>query len=222
MRCILLVITTLLLLGCKSRNTTYTYLAYTPSHYDHKETAVFPLMIFLHGSGERGNNIEKVKVHGPPKLIEAGKSFPCIVISPQCPSDTEWDPNKLNVLLDNILDQYRIDTTRIYLTGLSMGGHGTWSWSVNSPNRFAAIAPICGWGDPSKVNVIKDLPIWVFHGFEDEVIDISKSQEMVDALAELDNKVQFTVYPEAKHDSWTETYNNPKFYEWMFSQKRRN
>ncbi len=194
------------------------YLLYLPESYQssHKK---WSLLLFLHGAGERGNDLQKVKLHGPPKLIEHGQQFPFIVVAPQCPEDQWWDIENLDKLLKDVTAEYRIDTTRQYLTGLSMGGYGTWALATEYPNRFAAIAPVCGGGDPSKVETIKHIPVWVFHGAKDEVVPIEKSQEMVAALTALGADVKFTVYPEAAHDSWTETYANPKLYEWFLKHK---
>lgn len=190
------------------------YLLYLPKDYaESKET--FPLVLFLHGAGERGNDLEKVKVHGLPKLVNQGKDFPFIVVSPQCPDLMLWNTDVLSSLLDEIETNYRVDKNRIYVTGLSMGGHGTWSLALAQPNRFAAIAPVCGWADTSKANTISRLPIWVFHGAKDNVVPVSASEQMVAKLKEYGSEVKFTVYPDANHDSWTETYNNEELYKWF-------
>jgi predicted peptidase len=194
------------------------FLLYLPEDYNSSEK--FPLMMFLHGSGERGSEIEKVKVHGPPKLIANGKNFPFIVVSPQCPDDQWWSLETLDALLNEIVDKYNVDEDRIYITGLSMGGFGTWDLSIKYPNRFAAIAPVCGGGNAHLVRGLKDLPVWVFHGAKDNVVPVSASQDMVDALEKTGGNVKFTIYPEAGHDSWTETYDNPELYEWFLKQKR--
>ena len=199
------------------------YLLYLPENYKaSKET--YPLMLFLHGAGERGKNLEALKVHGPPMLADKGKSFPFVLVSPQCPEGDWWTDSKqietLNALLDDIVSRYRIDKDRIYVTGLSMGGFGTWQLAIQYPDRFAAIAPVCGGGDPLLANRLGPLPIWVFHGAKDSVVPFKKSEEMVEALKKAGNNVKFTVYPETDHNSWTETYNNPKLYEWFLQQKR--
>lgn len=194
------------------------YLLYLPKGYSEEEK--YPLLVFLHGAGERGNDIELIKKHGPPKLIEAGKDFPFIIVSPQVPYEEWWSPDIVVWLTKEILKNYSVDTERVYLTGLSMGGYGTWDTATKYPNIYAAIAPICGGGDPTKAEKIKDMPIWVFHGAKDTVVPIERSEEMFEALKEFDN-ISFTVYPEAEHDSWTETYENPKLYEWLLSNKRK-
>jgi len=190
------------------------YLLYLPKNYDDSK-AEFPLVLFLHVAGERGIDIEKVKVHGLPRLINEGKDFPFIVVSPQCPNNMFWNSDLLAALLDEIEANYRVDKNRIYLTGLSMGGHGTWSLAIAQPNRFAAIAPICGWSNPTMACTLKHIPIWVFHGAKDMVVPLSASEQMVEKLKSCNAYVKFTIYPEANHDSWTETYNNDELYSWF-------
>jgi predicted peptidase len=196
------------------------YLLYLPANYD-KSKDKLPLIMFLHGAGERGNNVNVVKKHGPPKMIAQGKSFDFIVVSPQCPNDVWW-PEKLDVLitlLDEIESKYNVDTDRVYLTGLSMGGFGTWSLGIKYPDRFAAIAPICGGGERYGASRLKKVPVWAFHGAKDPTVPLVRSQEMVDAVKRAGGDAKLTIYPEALHDSWTETYNNPELYEWFLSHK---
>jgi len=193
------------------------YLLFLPESYNEDPKQKWPLIIFLHGMGERGNDLEKVKVHGIPKIVEQKKDFPFIAISPQCPGTSSWtaETDALNALIDDVASKYAVDENRLYLTGLSMGGFGTWALATAYPERFAAIAPICGGGDPKKACAMKDIPAWVFHGAKDQTVPIVRSEEMVKALKDCGGDVQFTIYPEAGHDSWTETYNNPKLYEWF-------
>ncbi len=131
--------------GCTSSPEKYEYLLYLPEGYAEQE-ASWPLLLFLHGAGERGDSLDLVNVHGPPKLIEQGQGFPFIVVSPQCPVEQRWSVKTLDKLLNDIAAQYRVDEDRIYVTGLSMGGFGTWNLAARFPHRFAAIAPICGGG----------------------------------------------------------------------------
>ncbi len=193
------------------------YLLYLPKDYN-ASNENFPLVLFLHGAGERGTDIEKVKTHGLPKLINQGKDFPFIVVSPQCPDNIFWNIDILIALLNDVVAKYRVDTNRIYVTGLSMGGHGTWELAMRQPNRFAAIAPVCGWADTSKACSIAHIPIWVFHGAKDVVVPIAASEQMVEKLKSCGANVKFTVYPEANHDAWTETYNNEELYKWFLEQ----
>jgi predicted peptidase len=197
----------------------FNYLLYLPEGYEQGEKS-WPLVLFLHGSGESGDDLNQVKVHGPPKLIEAGKSFPAIVVSPQS-ARRGWEPAALNAMLDELTEKYRVDQERIYVTGLSMGGFGTWTLAAASPERFAAIIPICGGGNPADAAKLKDLPIWVFHGAKDSAVSLRRSEDMVQALKDAGAKrVQFTVYPDADHDSWTQTYENTEVWDWLFKQKR--
>jgi len=194
------------------------YLLCLPKDCDHKES--WPLLLFLHGAGERGNDLNLVKKHGPPKLIEAGKEFPFIVVSPQCPKNRRWEPFELAALLDEITEKHKVDQDRIYVTGLSMGGFGTWSLAAYQPQRVAALVPICGGGEPIIARLLTPVPAWVFHGAKDTVVPLERSEKMVEAMRQAGGTVKFTVYPEAGHDSWTETYANPELYEWLLQQKR--
>ncbi len=195
------------------------YLLYLPQGYAERNDK-WPLILFLHGAGERGRDLDLVKTHGPPKLVEEGRDFPFIIVSPQCSQDQQWSTEYLDPLLKEIVRRYRVNEDRIYVTGLSMGGYGAWALALEYPNRFAAIAPICGGADPVWAGSIIHLPIWVFHGAKDKVVPIERSQAMVDALKKLAGNVKFTIYPEAGHDSWTEAYNNQQLYDWFLQQRR--
>jgi predicted peptidase len=194
------------------------YLLYLPKEY--AQQPAWPLLLFLHGAGERGENLDLVKAHGPPKLIATGKEFPFIVVSPQCRQDHWWQAFELAALLDDIEAIYKVDQDRIYVTGLSMGGYGTWSLAAYQPRRLAAILPICGGGNPHLASVFKSVPAWVFHGAKDTIVPLDRSRVMVDALEKAGGTVKFTIYPEANHDAWTETYANPEVYQWLLQQKQ--
>ncbi len=198
----------------------YNYLMYLPKDYQ-KTKDKYPLLIFLHGSGERGSNIELVKKNGVPKLIEDGKDFPFIVVSPQCPDGSWWNSQVINEMLNTIIAENRVDESRIYITGLSMGGYGTWEMITTFPQRFAAAAPICGGGNPTLARFSHGTPVWAFHGGKDEVVPMKQSLDMIEVLQSVGDDVKLTVYPEAGHDSWTEAYNNPKLYEWFLSHKKK-
>ncbi|MBD3266835.1 prolyl oligopeptidase family serine peptidase [bacterium] len=194
------------------------YQLFLPKGYDAHGNKKWPLIFFLHGAGERGKDLEQVKKHGPPKLVQNDPHFPFVVVSPQCPKGRWWNTTELITLLDEIVGKYRIDENRIYLTGLSMGGFGTWRLALEHPNRFAAIAPICGGGQLFRVKRnLKNIPIWVFHGAKDSVVPVSESRRLVAALKEQGADVRYTEYPDANHDSWTESYANPKLYQWFLS-----
>ena len=204
------------------------YLLFLPEGYKEDKKKQWPLMLFLHGAGERGKDLAKVAVHGPPKLVKEKTDFPFILVSPQCPTGESWSEDALLGLLDEVIKKYRVDQRRVYLTGLSMGGYATWSLGLNFPDRFAAIAPICGGGNflpvllpsPGKQAALKRLPVWAFHGAKDMGVPLSESERMVNALKYIGNQnVKFTIYPEAEHDSWTETYQNQELYDWMLQHK---
>ena len=194
------------------------YLLFLPEGYE-PGGKQWPLILFLHGAGESGDDLNVVKKHGPPKIVEAKRDFPFIVVSPQS-ARRGWSPDALAALLDEIIVNYQVDRDRVYLTGLSMGGYGTWALAAAHPEKFAAIVPICGGGSPEDAAKLKDLPIWIFHGAKDNAVPLARSEEMVKAIEAAGGKVKFTVYPEAGHDSWTESYDNPALYDWLLAQKR--
>lgn len=202
------------------------YLLYLPQSYG-QGGAKWPLIIFLHGAGERGADLELVKVHGIPKIAEQQPDLPFVAVSPQCPVGSNWmdQLEALDALYREITRTYAIDRERVYLTGLSMGGYGTWVWGAHNPRRFAALVPICGGapplsGFPERIAVLKDVPIWAFHGAKDTVVPLAASQDLVSVLERVDGNVKFTIYPEAGHDAWTETYANPELYTWLLAQRR--
>jgi len=197
----------------------YNYLLFTPTNNELVENDKYPLIVFLHGAGERGDDLDKVRVHGPPKLVQQDESFPYMVLSPLCPLDNWWEADKLDELLDHVVKNNQVDEHRIYLTGLSMGGYATWDWVTLRPDRFAAIAPICGGSDQNAANtsIFKDVPTWVFHGAKDTVVPVENSLRIIEELKQSGSSVIFTIYPEAGHDSWTDTYNNPMLFDWFIS-----
>lgn len=204
------------------------YLLYLPEAYEAGDAKEWPLILFLHGAGERGDDIEKVALHGTPKIVGGRRNFPFIVASPQCGDGEVWDPVAVLGLLDALVEDYQVDTSRVYLTGLSMGGFGTWETGIAAPERFAALVPICGGGQPIDVVLaggsrkvrLKEIPVWAFHGGKDTVVAPERSREMVGVLRAIGNEnVKLTIYEEAGHDSWTEAYNDPALYEWLLGQQ---
>jgi len=196
---------------------THRYLSFLPKGYQ-DGSASYPLILFLHGSGERGLDVEEVRKHGPHKYLLAHDN-PFIIIEPQCDPGQWWHACAVNDLLDEVCAKYRVDRERIYLTGLSMGGFGTWATIGETPSRFAAAVPICGRGDPREAARMKDLPIWIFHGAKDPTVPVKNSLDMATALSEVHGRVKITIYPEAQHDSWTEAYNTPELYQWLLRQR---
>jgi len=193
------------------------YLLYLPRDYNRK--ASWPLLLFLHGHEERGDDLGLVMIYGPPKLIDDGKEFPFIVVSPQSPGSHGWDPTQLVTLIDKLIDKYKVDKSRIYVTGLSMGGAGTWSLAAYAPQRIAAIVPIANAGDPSTASHVAHVAVWAFFGDNDR--GLKTVQQTVDALKARGNDAKLTVYPYTGHDAWTATYNDPQVYDWLLSQHQR-
>ena len=203
------------------------YLLFLPKTYGADPEATWPLILFLHGMGERGDDLALVKKHGPPKILDEEGDFEFIVVSPQCPDDSFWpaETRALDALLDEVVQGFAVDASRIYLTGLSMGGYGTWHLAVEYPDRFAAIAPVCGGamiyaGLPKKIEALKGIPVWAFHGARDRTVALAESADLVYALKKCGGTAEFTIYPDAEHDSWTETYENPELYRWFLDHAK--
>ena len=214
----------------KTTKTDLQYLLFLPKGYEATGEKKWPLMLFLHGSGERGTDVWKVATHGPPNCVKSNPDFPFIAVSPQCPAGQIWSNEPLLALLDDIIRNYAVDTHRVYLTGLSMGGYGTWGLGMAHPERFAAIAPICGGGEfitplllsRDQQKAFQSLGIWAFHGAKDPVVPVAESERMVEMVKHLGLKdVKLTIYPEAQHNCWTETYNNPELYKWFLAHERK-
>ncbi len=199
------------------------------SHYlldlpkDYAEKTDWPLLVYLHGYSESGNDLEMVKQNGPPKLVAEGKQFPFVVVSPQCPSGFYWRGNVIMGLIDQIVENYSIDTSRIYMTGKSMGGYGTWQISHEYPERFAAVAPVCGGGlfvSPYFMDRLKNLPVWAFHDKRDDVIPHQESVSMVEGVNAAGGNAKLTTFDEGTHDAWTEAYNNDELYDWFLKHSK--
>jgi predicted peptidase len=205
------------------------YLMYLPADYGKDESRKWPLIVFLHGSGESGSDVQKVTKHGPPELLAKGTDLALkdlVVVSPQCPSSRiGWQPYMLNPFLDEILAKYKVDPDQVYLTGLSMGGYGTWLWAEQNPGRFAAIAPMSGGGNANPrviARALRRMPIWNFHGEKDPTVPISESEAMIDAVKKAGNEdVKFTRYPDLGHDCWSQAYGTAELYDWFLQHKRQ-
>jgi predicted peptidase len=201
----------------------------------------YPLVIFLHGAGERGDDNEKQLIHGMNDFAsdEIMAKYPAFVIAPQCPrgeawggiprlAKTETPSGQLTRELSTVLKataalrkEFPIDDHRIYITGLSMGGYGTWDALAKRTELFAAAAPICGGGDPASASTIKSVPIWAFHGADDPTVPVERSREMIDALKAAGGQPKYTEYPGVAHNSWSQTYSNPELYAWLFAQRKK-
>jgi predicted peptidase len=198
------------------------FITFPPKNENNKP---FPTILFLHGAGERGNNLNLIKKKGIPKVVLENPDFPFLTISPQCP-ENEWWNDKFEILKDVLfetVEEYNGDKKRIYLTGFSMGGCGSWHLAAEYFDVFAAVVPICGGvfpllGFPHKFKKLVNTPIWAFHGEKDDVVPIEESEKIVNFLKKENGKVKFTKYPNLKHDSWTITYDNPELYNWLLKQ----
>ncbi len=201
-----------------SRQVTLPYLLYQGASTQEK----LPLLMFLHGAGERGNDLDLLKSHGIPKLIAQGQDFPFRVVAPQCPKNSWWtlELDALKALLDKVIETNPVDTRRIYLTGLSMGGYGTWYLGGLYPKTFAALAPVCGGGNLILGRQLSDTPIWAFHGDKDDIIPLEESQRMVNIVKKAGGKARLTVYKNVAHNSWDKAYRNRRLYQWLLSHSR--
>ena len=200
----------------------------------------YPLVLFLHGAGERGTDNCKQLVHGAGAFAkpENRRKYPCFVVAPQCPSERRWVevdwnlpahvmPEKPSVplrltleLLDKLAAELPVDTGRLYITGLSMGGFGTWDAIARWPDRFAAALPICGGGDTAQAPKLKTLPIWAFHGGADHTVATCRTTAMIEAIRHCGGKAKMTIYPGVAHDSWSRTYADPAVLDWFFAQQK--
>ena len=200
----------------------YRYSLYLPKEYSPGSRKKWPLIVFLHGSGERGEDLDVLTRNGPPKMIAAGHAFPAIVASPQAPDHDTWEPHSVKALVDALRREYRIDEDRIYLTGISMGAYGVWDTIMAFPHTLAAAVPICGSAGVKFVAAkrIKHIPLWIFHGSDDSVVPAANSQRIYDALVEAGGTPKLTIYAGVGHDSWTRTYEDPGLWDWLFARKR--
>lgn len=200
--------------------TTIRYLAFIPATAPAKGAGL-PMILFLHGSGERGQDLDKVKAWGPPAIAARDPQFPFIVIAPQLPEGEAWDALTLKGLLDAAIKQYQPDRRRIYLTGLSLGGYGAWDLATRYPDYFAAVAPICGGGIARAVGSMRAIPTWVFHGMKDDAVPEDESARMVAALKAAGGNVKYTVLPEGGHvDAWVHAYGEAGLFDWFLQQRR--
>ncbi len=182
-----------------------------------------PLIVFLHGSGEKGTDIEKVKIHGPFKYLKT-HNLDAYVLAPQCPENEYWDSEVLYRLILKIQKEYNVDTNRIYLTGLSMGGWGAWNLAFAHPETFAALVPIAGFVD--RVPMIENckiaaIPIRIFHGLLDNVVDVNYSIAIYKKIKTCNANIELTIFDDANHDSWSRVYDTKEIYDWMFKQIKK-
>ena len=208
------------------------YLLFLPAAYGNDPSQKWPLIIFLHGSGTRGNNIDNLMYEALPQILGFTPDFPFIVLSPQLTNDSEedyWTREKvvasLFALLEEVQEKYSVDPERIYLTGVSIGGNGVWEIGLSYPDRFAALVPVMGfYGDTASVEVpdnicdLKEVPIWAFHGVKDHIVPLWVEEDLVNALKACGGNAQMTVYPDGDHDISGQAYENQDLYTWLLSQ----
>lgn len=200
----------------------------------------YPLVLFLHGAGERGNDNEVQIIHIKSLFenVSNQNKYPCFVVAPQCPKeykwvDVDWAAKKSLIpkhaswplfstmdLLDYLIEKYPIDTSRIYVTGLSMGGYGTWDIISRCPNKFAAAVPICGGGDENMAKEIKHIPIWAFHGAIDNLVPVERTRNMIEAIKKAGGNPKYSEYKGVRHGSWVKAYKEKQLLEWMFAHKK--
>ncbi len=219
----------------------YRYVVYVP--YEYSEQKAWPLIVFLHGAGERGNDgLVQTEVGIGTAIRRFPDRFPAIVLFPQCPENEFWDVMfaPLETMMARIREEYTIDPSRIYLTGLSMGGYGAWLWASTKSDTFAALMPICGGGNveevagrlgrplsgdygtpEERIRHLATLPTWVFHGADDATVPVERSREMVAALQAAGGNVRYTEFPDIGHNSWDTAYAHEKAIRWLFKQQRR-
>lgn len=188
-------------------------------HAPAARTARWPLVIFLHGSGQRGMVLNDVLVHGPPQRVLQGQAYPFILCSPQLGAG-RWDVAVLHALLPVLAQQLRVDPQRVAATGLSLGGHGVWEWAAAHPGDLAAIAPVCGFGDVGAVCRGKSVPVRAYHGEVDPVVPLARQQACVAALQACGGSASLTVYPGVGHEAWTPAYQDPGLVPWLMAQSR--
>jgi len=205
----------------------------------------YPLVLFLHGAGERGADNQKQLVHAASDFAspQRMKDYPAFVVFPQCPKEQRWvespwdlpsgsgefdtEPSKPMAaaleLVDSLVKELPVDPARVYVAGLSMGGQGAWYAAATKPRRFAAMLEVCGGGDPTWAADYQGIPIWALHGQKDNVVPISRAREMVIALAKAGHapELRYTEYPGVTHNSWAQTFKRADVFEWLFAQRKR-
>ncbi|WP_421807503.1 prolyl oligopeptidase family serine peptidase [Flagellimonas sp.] len=199
------------------------YYLYYPEHYfDSEET--FGLLLFLHGGGESGRALEEIKDTGPPKMLAEGKQFPFLILAPQNSHAKKWwNTEAVIQLLDSVIGMNRVDKNRIYVSGLSRGGSAAWELATQYPDKFAAMAVVCGMTPlPYAHWIDQEMPIWVFHGDQDDVIDVEESDKMVAKLRDMGHNVRYTRYKGVGHNAWDRAYTTDSLYTWLATQKRKH
>lgn len=227
--------------GGEYRNEEFKYRLLKPAKIEAGKK--YPLVVFLHGAGERGDD-NRAQLKYFPELMgqpEYREKYPCFVVAPQCREgkrwvDVNWGDRKsvtapkdsgeqmkvVMQILDECIQQHPVDTKQLYLTGLSMGGYGSWDWAIREPERFAAVVPICGGGDESKADRLVNVKIWAYHGDKDEAVPVERSRRMIEAIKKAGGNPKYTELAGVGHNSWTPAYTDPNGpVKWMFEQEKR-
>lgn len=203
----------------------YKHLTYLPKGYD-KDTSKYPLVIYLHGGSQKGNDLERLKVYGLPYLVDQGREFDFIMVAPQCPDGKYWSTeNWFDPLYKEVISKYRVDKSRVYVTGISMGGYGTYIAALDHPEKIAAIVPLCGGvndSDTSRICTLKDIPILTYHGTADEEISIQETERIAKALKRCSGNIIFNRLKDEGHGIQYLYETNPEIYQWLLKQSKPN
>ncbi len=191
-----------------------------PRDYENNADDRWPLLLFLHGTYESGNDLNLLRDQGPLGQINRGHSLPFIVVTPQCPKIASWSPERLMRLIEQIEASHRVDPKRIYVTGLSMGGFSTYDLAACYPEKIAAAAPLSAGENPDIADRLKTVPLWIFHGADDRIVSPRSSIEIAERLRKMGADVKLTIYPGVAHEGWDKTYADPKLYEWFLAHSR--
>ncbi len=209
---------------------TYTlpYWIFVPQAYRRGGLASWPLLLYLHGASDRGNDPNLLLASGLPSIVSQAQDFPFILLCPQCPEDTWWADHipGLDILIKEVSDRFAVDLDRVLVTGSSMGGYGVWQLGVNFPDRFAALVPLCGggtwfYGFPRRVRILRRTPVWAFHGEKDPIIPPRESAVLVEELNDAGGYARLTVVPDGGHDIWRTVYRMPELLDWLLAQRRQ-
>jgi len=194
------------------------YLLHLPAAYEDRPS--WPLILFLHGAGERGDDLTLVLREGLPHLLETLPDFPFVVVSPQETQARRWTPDGLAALLDEVAGKYRVDRGRVYVTGLSSGATAALELTIHHPDRIAAVAPVAFTAIPRDLCRMKDVPAWIFHDAGDERVPEGRAKKLAAELRACGGEVKLTIFPAEGHDAWTEAYRTHELYEWLLRQRR--
>jgi pimeloyl-ACP methyl ester carboxylesterase len=202
--------------------TNMNYLVQLPRGYEEDTNRYWPMVFYLHGIGESGNNPKKVLRFGPPRLVAQGKDLPCIVVSPQVPKGYFWfrESNMMVAILDEVMKTYRVDKRRVHVTGNSMGAFGAVVLAAREPERFASLVPVCGGVEYLDSLRLRAVPIWAFHGEKDPIVPAEESRRLVRLVNEIGGNARLTIYPDLGHNCWDRAYNDRALWDWILAQHK--